>query len=74
MNTIGGKVSSDYGWEITAFRKIRDISDGLSILDVKINFDRYIADHSPRFEFDIVLLNHTLVEISIYYLHHRDSD
>ena len=74
MNTIGGKLSSDFGWEITVFQKIRNISDGLSIFDVKINFDRYIADHSPRFEFHIVMLNHTLVEIGIYYLHHRDSD
>jgi len=65
MNTIGGKVSSDYGWEITVFHKIRDISDGVSIFDVKVNFDRYLADHSPRFEFHIVLLNYTIVEINI---------
>ena len=74
MKTIGGKVSSHYGWEVAVFHKIRDISDGLSIFDMKINFDRYLADHSPRFEFHIVLLNYTVVEINIYYLHHRDRN
>ena len=74
MNTIGGKLSSDYGWEVTVFHKIRDASDGVSIFDAKINLDRYPADHSPRFEFHIVLLNYTVVEINVYYLHHRDAE
>jgi len=51
MKTIGGKISSDYGWEITVFHKIRDSADGVSFFEMKINWDRYPADHSPRFEF-----------------------
>lgn len=74
MNTIGGKISSDYGWEITVFHKIRDAADGVSFFDMKINWDRYLANHSPRFEFHIVLLNWTVVEINIYYLYHRDDE
>ena len=74
MNTIGGKISRDYGWEITVFHKIRDAADGVSFFNVKINWDRYLADHSPRFEFHIVLLNWTVVEINIYYLYHRDDE
>lgn len=74
MKTIGGKISSDYGWEITVFHKIRDSADGVSFFEMKINWDRYPADHSPRFEFHIVLLNFTVVEINIYHLYHRDDE
>lgn len=74
MNTIGGQLNSDYGWEITLFHKIRNMSDGVSIFDFKINLDRYLADHSPRFEFHLVCFNYTLFEINIYYLHHRDTE
>ena len=74
MKTIGNKISSDYGWEITVFHKVRDAVDGVSFFDMKINWDRYLADHSPRFEFHIVLLNWTVVEINIYYLYHRNDE
>jgi hypothetical protein len=71
MNTTGGKLSQDYGWEITILHKLRAFSDGLSLLELRINWDRYLADHTPRFELHLVLLNITIVELNIYYLHHR---
>lgn len=73
MRTVRGKISSDYGWEITVCYKVRNIADGVSFFDMIINWDRFLADHSPRFEFRIILLNWTVVEINIYYLHHRDE-
>jgi len=42
--------------------------------DGKINWDRYLADHSPRFEINLVIFNYTIIEINIYYLHHRTED
>jgi len=74
MKTIGGKINSDYGWEITVFHKIRNISDGIIFFEKKINWDRYLEDHSPRFEFYVILFNYTIIEINIYYLHHRDNE
>ena len=74
MKTIGGTINSDYGWEITVFHKIRNISDGIIFFEKKINWDRYLADHSPRFEFHVILFNYTIIEINIYYLHHRDNE
>jgi len=74
MKTIGGKINSDYGWEITVFHKIRNITDGIIFFEKKINWDRYLADHSPRFEFYVILFNYTIIEINIYYLHHRDNE
>jgi hypothetical protein len=74
MKTIGGKINIDYGWEITVFHKIRNISDGIIFFEKKINWDRYLADHSPRFEIHVILFNYTIIEINIYYLHLRDNE
>ncbi len=72
MNTIDGKLTTNYGFEVTIFHKLREFSDGVSIFDGKINWDRYKADHSPRFELFLMLFNYTIIELNIYYLHHRD--
>ena len=74
MNTISGKINDNYGWEVTVFHKLREASDGVIFFDGKINWDRYLADHSPRFEIHIVIFNYTIIEINIYYLHHRDDE
>ncbi len=74
MIMLGGKLNSNYGWEIALFHKIRPFSDGISIFTLKINIDRYLADHSPRFEFHFILINHTIIEFNVYYLHHRDAE
>lgn len=74
MITFGRKISNDYGWEIALFHKLRDFSDGVTFLETKINWDKYIGDHTPRFEFHLVLLNHTVIEVNVYYLHHRASE
>lgn len=74
MHTIGGKINIDYGWELTIFHQIRKVSDGITIFEKKINWDRYLADHSPRFEFHVVILNYTIIEFNVFYLHHRDND
>ena len=72
MKTIGGKIGSDYGWEVTTLHKVRQASDGVLFFEGKINWDRYLADHSPRFELHLIVLNHTVIEINIFHLHHRD--
>jgi hypothetical protein len=71
MNTTSGTISEDYGWEITVFHKLRQTSDGVIFFDGKINWDRYLADHSPRFEMHLVIFDYTIIEINIYYSHHR---
>jgi len=74
MITFGRKINNDYGWEIALLHKLRNFSDGVTFLETKINWDRYIGDHTPRFEFHLVLLNHTVIEINVYYLHHRENE
>jgi len=60
-------------WEVTVVHKIREASDGIIFIDGKINWDRYLEDHSQKFEIHLVMLNYTIIEINIYYLHHRNA-
>ncbi|MBI4595197.1 MAG: hypothetical protein HY730_02340 [Candidatus Tectomicrobia bacterium] len=74
MKPFGGKINEDYGWEVALFFKLRDFSDGVIFFEMTMNWDRYLADHSPKFGIHIVVLNYTVLEANIYYLHHRDED
>jgi hypothetical protein len=44
-------------WEIQIFSKVRDFSDGISLFNFKINWDRYEDSHSPKFEIELDFLN-----------------
>jgi hypothetical protein len=46
----------------------------VTFFDFHINLDRYPGDHSPRFEFGLVLLNVHLIEFSYYFRYHRDEE
>lgn len=74
INWFGGTINEDYGWEIALFHKLRDLSDGITFIEFEVNWDRYLADHKPQFRLFLAILNHTLIEASIYYLHHREGD
>ena len=71
MMVWGGGINDSYGWEVAVLHKLRELSDGLSVVEVKVNYDRYLADHSPRFIIHVVLFNWTVVEFSIYHLGHQ---
>lgn len=74
MIWIGNTINKDYAWEIAALHKLRQFSDGISFIEFNVNWDRYIADHTPRFDIMLVICNFTIVEFSIYYVWHRDKD
>lgn len=69
----GVKLNSNYGLEWNFFYNFRSFSDGITWIDFKLNWDRYESDHKPSFEFYFGLLNFTIIEMSVYYLHHRDE-
>ena len=74
MKAFGGKINENYGWELVLFWKLREFSDGVTFFDMTIEWDRYLADHSPRFRIHVVVLNFTVLEASVYYRHHRDEE
>jgi len=73
MINWGRKINEDYAWEFSGLHKLREFSDGLSIFEFRCNWDRYLADHTPRLEISLVILNFMVFEFNIYYLWHQDD-
>jgi len=73
MIWVGSKINKDYAWEISALHFLRQLSDGVTFFEFKVNWDRYLDDHTPRFDLMLVILNYKLIEFSIYYMWHRDE-
>ena len=44
-------------WEGQLFAKIRDYKDGITFFEFRINFDRFISEHSPSFQIELTILN-----------------
>ena len=44
-------------WEIQALARVRDLKDGITFFEFKINLDRYRSDHSPAFQIELTVLN-----------------
>ena len=68
-----GKINKDYGWEFCGGHFYRSFEDGLDAFNFEFVWDRYLADHSPRLQIMLVILNYKIFEFGIYYLHHRDD-
>lgn len=68
-----GKINDDYGWEFCALHPYRSFDDGLDAFNFQFIWDRYLADHSPRLQIMLIILNYKIFEFGIYYLHHRDE-
>lgn len=69
----GTKINDNYGWELSALHMLREFSDGLTFFEFQCNWDKYLADHTPRFDVMLVILNFKVFEFNIYYLWHRDD-
>jgi len=73
MFSGSGKLNINYGWEITLFKQIRDFSDGILFFEERFNWDRHSKASSPKLEAHLVIFNFTIIELSINYLHHRNT-
>jgi len=66
------KIGKNYDWELDLFYKYRSFKDGIDFFELKTNWDRYICDHNPKFEFGLRILNYTIFDFSIYNVWHTD--
>ena len=66
-------IDEDYAWELQFFQKYRDLKDGLDIFNVEMNWDKYMADHNPKFIFSLKLINIIIFEFIIYNIWHTDN-
>jgi hypothetical protein len=67
-----GKLPLNFKWEFLYFYKLREWKDGISFVEFQINLDKYDSleykkfSYKPRFSILLVVLNHTVFEVSIY--------
>jgi len=74
MIWISKNLNDDYAWEISALHFYRSLEDGISFFECNVNWDRFLDDHTPRFDVMLVILNYKLLEFNIYYKWHRNED
>ena len=63
-----------FAWELSMFHKLRELSDGMSFFEFKVNYDKYVGDHTPRFDIFLVTFNYTILDFSIYNVYHVDQE
>jgi len=73
MMFIGRKINKNYAWELSGLYLLRLFSDGIDFFEFHINWDRYLADHTPAFEMLLVIFNFKIFEFTIYYIWHRND-
>jgi hypothetical protein len=65
------KINQNYAFEFYGLYPIRDIKDGISFFEFRMNLDLYKGDHNPRFEFSLILLNVMVFSLMIYNVNHK---
>jgi hypothetical protein len=70
---INFRISENYAVELSLLHPIRNISDGLTLLELKVNADWYKGDHNPKHEIEFVFLNVMLLEFRIYNVNHEEE-
>ena len=71
MILYSGRSKKNIGWELVVLRKEKNFSEGLSLVDFKVNILRGdFTLHTPIFQLYIELFNVTLLEFSIVKVEH----
>jgi len=67
---ISISISKNYAIDLCGFYVIRKIKDGITFFDLNVNTDYYEADHNPKLNFSLIILNFTIFELTIYNKNH----
>lgn len=67
---ISVSVSKNYAIDLCGFYAIRKMQDGITFFDLNVNTDFYEADHNPKLNFSLIVLNYTIFELTIYNKNH----
>ena len=62
------KLAAECSW----FHKYRSYSDGITFFNVNIDSHIFIEDHMPKFEFEVVIMNH-ITQFEMYNIYHVNS-
>lgn len=71
---FGGNIGkTDYAWELSLFKRWKSFEDGISFLEIWIDWGKAVYDHSPAFKVFLAILNFKIIDFAIYYKYHRDK-
>ena len=66
------KLSKNYALDLSCLHIIRELNDGLTYFEAKINYDKYIGDHNPSITIILIILNLKIFEINTYNVNHTN--
>lgn len=67
---ISVSILKNYAIDLCGFYVIRKMQDGITFFDLNVNTDFYEADHNPKLNFSLIVLNYTIFELTIYNKNH----
>jgi len=67
---ISFSVSKNYAIDFCGLYVIRKMKDGITFFHLNVNTDYYEADHNPKLNFSLIILNCIIFELTIYNKHH----
>ena len=67
---ISFSVPKNYAIDFCGLYVIRKMKDGITFFDLNVNTDYYEADHNPKLNFSLIILNCIIFELTIYNKHH----
>jgi hypothetical protein len=67
---ISFSISKNYAIDLCGLYLVRKMKDGITFFDLNVNTDYYEADHNPKLNFSLIILNCTIFELTIYNKHH----
>lgn len=68
------RITENFALDICGFYTYRSFKDGISFLELNINFDKYKADHNPKFQINLRIFNFTILEVDIYNVNHVEQE
>ncbi len=70
MLIFTSKITKQFALDLCMFHKFRNFTDGISFFEFHINLDLFKADHNPKFEIFLAILNYSLIDFEIYNINH----
>lgn len=50
-------ITKNYNFEAQFFGLVRELKDGITFFEFKVNLDRYKGNHSPAFQLELTVFN-----------------
>ena len=55
--TANGDLWKDWFWEVQLFAIVRNVEDGITFFEFKMNWDKFESEHTPAFQVELTMFN-----------------